>query len=65
MAQWVLMKIYTKGGDAGETGLFGGARVPKDDLRIRTYGTLDELNAILGWVISLGELSEGGEKSPF
>jgi cob(I)alamin adenosyltransferase len=42
------MKIYTKKGDAGETGLYGNVRVPKDDLRIRTYGTLDELNAHLG-----------------
>jgi cob(I)alamin adenosyltransferase len=42
------MKIYTKGGDAGETGLFGNVRVPKDDLRIRTYGTFDELNSVLG-----------------
>jgi cob(I)alamin adenosyltransferase len=42
------MKIYTKKGDEGETGLYGGARVPKDDLRIQTYGTLDELNAVLG-----------------
>ena len=42
------MKIYTKGGDSGETGLFGGQRVPKDHLRIRSYGTLDELNAALG-----------------
>lgn len=46
------MKIYTKQGDQGETGLFGGIRVPKDHLRIRTYGTLDELNSILGMVIS-------------
>ena len=46
------MKIYTKTGDTGETSLFGGARVPKDDLRIRTYGTLDELNASLGVVLS-------------
>jgi cob(I)alamin adenosyltransferase len=45
------MKIYTKGGDRGETGLFGGTRVPKDDLRIRTYGTLDEANAALGMAI--------------
>jgi len=44
------MKIYTKKGDAGETGLFGGDRVPKDHLRIRAYGTLDELNAALGLV---------------
>lgn len=46
------MKIYTKGGDSGETGLFGGKRVPKDDLRICTYGTVDELNAVLGVVLS-------------
>ncbi len=42
------MKIYTKTGDAGETGLFGGPRVRKDDLRIEAYGTVDELNAFLG-----------------
>jgi cob(I)alamin adenosyltransferase len=46
------MKIYTKKGDSGETGLFGGARVPKDDLRIRAYGSFDELNAVLGLVLS-------------
>lgn len=46
------MKIYTKQGDAGETGLFGGPRVPKDDLRIRTYGTVDELNASLGLALA-------------
>ncbi len=42
------MKIYTKTGDGGETGLFGGRRVPKDHLRIEAYGTVDELNALLG-----------------
>ena len=42
------MKIYTKTGDAGETGLFGGPRVRKDDVRIEAYGTVDELNAALG-----------------
>ncbi len=42
------MKIYTKAGDAGETGLFGGARVPKDDARVEAYGTVDELNCALG-----------------
>lgn len=42
------MKIYTKSGDLGETGLFGGSRVPKDHPRIAAYGTLDELNAALG-----------------
>ncbi len=46
------MKIYTKGGDQGETGLLGGVRVPKDDLRIRTYGTLDELNAVFGLILA-------------
>lgn len=42
------MKIYTKTGDKGETGLFGGKRVSKGDLRIDTYGTVDELNAYVG-----------------
>ena len=42
------MKIYTKTGDAGQTGLFGGGRVPKDDLRVEAYGDVDELNAVLG-----------------
>jgi cob(I)alamin adenosyltransferase len=46
------MKIYTKKGDTGETGLFGNVRVPKDDHRIRTYGTIDELNAVLGMALS-------------
>ncbi|MGK5083905.1 cob(I)yrinic acid a,c-diamide adenosyltransferase [Bdellovibrionota bacterium FG-1] len=51
------MKIYTKQGDAGETGLFGNVRVPKDDLRIQSYGALDELNAALGIVLARQELS--------
>ena len=42
------MKIYTRTGDAGSTGLFGGPRVSKDDARIEAYGTVDELNAVLG-----------------
>jgi cob(I)alamin adenosyltransferase len=42
------MNIYTKTGDAGQTGLLGGNRVSKDDLRIEAYGTLDELNSWLG-----------------
>jgi cob(I)alamin adenosyltransferase len=42
------MKIYTKTGDAGTTGLFGGPRVAKDDPRICAYGTVDELNAVIG-----------------
>jgi cob(I)alamin adenosyltransferase len=44
------MPIYTKTGDAGDTGLFDGSRVPKDDLRVEAYGTVDELNAALGLV---------------
>ena len=46
------MKIYTKTGDRGDTTLFGGQRVPKDALRIEAYGTIDELNSILGIVRS-------------
>lgn len=42
------MKIYTKTGDAGDTGLFGGARVSKADPRVEAYGDVDELNAHLG-----------------
>jgi cob(I)alamin adenosyltransferase len=42
------MKIYTKTGDAGTTALFGGKRVSKADLRIDTYGTVDELNSWMG-----------------
>ncbi|MSR27404.1 MAG: cob(I)yrinic acid a,c-diamide adenosyltransferase [Planctomycetaceae bacterium] len=47
------MKIYTKTGDAGETGLFGGPRVRKDHLRIEAFGTVDELNSHLGLVRTL------------
>jgi cob(I)alamin adenosyltransferase len=42
------VKIYTKTGDDGETGLFGGGRVPKDDPRVEAYGDVDELNAVIG-----------------
>jgi len=42
------MKIYTKTGDSGNTGLIGGTRVPKNDIRIEAYGTVDELNAFIG-----------------
>jgi cob(I)alamin adenosyltransferase len=51
------MKIYTKTGDAGTTGLFGGPRVSKDDARICAYGSVDELNAVIGTARSTG-LSE-------
>ena len=47
------MKIYTKTGDAGQTGLFGGERVPKDDPRVRAYGDVDEANAAIGLAAAL------------
>jgi cob(I)alamin adenosyltransferase len=46
------MKIYTKTGDTGETGLYGGTRVPKDTVRVEACGTVDELNACIGFVRS-------------
>jgi len=49
------MKIYTKFGDKGSTALLGGAVVPKDDLRVEAYGTVDELNAALGIVAAVSE----------
>ena len=42
------MKIYTRRGDNGSTGLFGGGRTSKDDVRVEAYGTVDELNAVIG-----------------
>ena len=48
------MKIYTRTGDEGETGLFAGPRVSKCDERIEAYGTIDELNAVLGVVRAEG-----------
>lgn len=44
------MRIYTKTGDSGETGLFDGTRVPKEDIRVEAYGAVDELNSTLGWL---------------
>jgi cob(I)alamin adenosyltransferase len=52
------MKIYTKKGDKGQTGLFGGGTLPKDDLRIAAYGTVDELNAVVGLAVSQGPQAE-------
>jgi cob(I)alamin adenosyltransferase len=54
------MKIYTRTGDDGTTGLIGGDRVRKSDRRIECYGTVDEVNAALGWaaVVADGELLE-------
>ncbi len=47
------MKVYTHSGDEGETSLFGGRRVSKADLRVDAYGTVDELNAMIGLAESL------------
>lgn len=46
------MKIYTRTGDQGQTGLFGGARVAKDDARVEAYGSVDETNAALALVLA-------------
>jgi len=50
-----LTRIYTRGGDDGSTGLADGTRVSKDDLRIEAYGTVDELNSVLGFAARLAE----------
>lgn len=55
------MKIYTRTGDEGMTGLFGGPRVSKSSPRIESYGTVDELNAVIG--VCRGLLSESSFKS--
>jgi cob(I)alamin adenosyltransferase len=52
------MKIYTRSGDKGETGLIGGKRVSKDNSRIIAYGSVDELNSHIGLVISLLSLKD-------
>src|SRR6266849_5529779 len=53
-------RVYTRGGDTGETGLAGGQRVPKDSLRIEAYGTVDEMNALVGLAaVTCGENAEG------
>ena len=58
------MKLYTRTGDDGTTGLFGGQRVPKDHPRVAAYGDIDELNAALGLVASeVSRLMETSGKS--
>ena len=52
------MRIYTRTGDDGTTGLFGGNRIPKDDLRIDSYGTVDELNSFIGRLLEHKEMSD-------
>lgn len=55
------MKIYTRTGDGGDTGLFGGGRVPKDHHRVAAYGAVDELNAAIGLARSLEPTAFGDE----
>lgn len=56
------MKIYTKKGDFGQTSLFGGDRVPKSSTRIEAYGTVDELNSIIGWTLCDSMTAESKER---
>ncbi len=55
------MKLYTKTGDDGTTGLFGGGRVKKASRRVEAYGTVDELNSSLGMARALGLTTQGEE----
>jgi cob(I)alamin adenosyltransferase len=48
------VKIYTRTGDSGETGLFAGGRISKGHARLHAYGTVDELNAVLGLALAAG-----------
>lgn len=56
-------RVYTRGGDRGETSLVGGQRIAKDSIRIESYGTVDELNAVLGLVRVAGRQTPGGEEA--
>lgn len=54
------MKIYTRTGDDGTTGLIGGSRVPKHDAAIECYGTVDELNGTIGLAVVVADVAVGG-----
>src|SRR3989338_7554180 len=56
-----MTKVYTKTGDSGTTSLFGGKRVDKNSARIRAYGEVDELNSLIGVIVS--DLRHSGEQS--
>jgi cob(I)alamin adenosyltransferase len=56
------VKIYTRTGDEGETTLFGGGRVPKSHLRVRAYGNVDELNAVVGRALLAVEVPSTRER---
>lgn len=55
-------RVYTRGGDTGETSLVGGPRVAKDAIRIQSYGTVDELNAVLGLARTANHETPGGSE---
>ena len=59
-----ITRVYTRTGDKGETGLVGGKRVPKDSPRIEAYGTMDELNSIVGIIRTFNEerLADGDQQ---
>ncbi|HTR56162.1 MAG TPA: cob(I)yrinic acid a,c-diamide adenosyltransferase [Kofleriaceae bacterium] len=58
-------RVYTRGGDRGETSLIGGERVSKADPRLECYGTIDELNAVLGLVVeALAQSAAGPHVTP-
>jgi cob(I)alamin adenosyltransferase len=59
-----LTKIYTRGGDAGQTSLSGGQRVPKNSLRVSAYGTVDELNSAIGVALAFGLCDRLAETLP-
>ena len=58
-----ITKVYTRTGDSGQTGLVGGKRLPKDHPRIEAYGTVDELNSLIGIVLSFLEQKNSSERS--
>jgi len=53
-----ITKVYTRQGDDGETRLGGGQKVPKDSVRIKTYGTVDELNSVIGIALAFDPAAE-------
>jgi len=59
------MKLYTRTGDDGTTGLFGGGRIAKDHPRVAAYGTVDELNASLGLALATGGTDESVDDAFF
>lgn len=50
-----MSKIYTKTGDSGQTSLFNGTRIPKNNIRVEAYGTVDELNSVIGEALAFLE----------